>query len=236
MAWLRRDQARAKAGESANEVASSAAHPGGGKAIATVISAIALVFSAYSLWETSLKQAELSVYVTDAVTYTRDPNNEDGAFEAGGYEVLAVPVTIANSGARDAAVLSLQLDAKNPETGETARFGAAYTAGGEYFAPNRGESSSGRPRTPFPALVVAGRSAWSGTVLFYAADYTKPKLINKAKSKVEVKLSLSTPVPNGWLERILGRPVTPVTLTLHVPDTDRLGSTLTRLRSAAAGP
>jgi hypothetical protein len=234
MAWFRR--AREKAGENANEAASRAAsHSGGGKAIATITSAFALVFSAYSLWESSLKQAELRVFVADAVTYTRDPNNEDGAFQAGGYEVLAVPVTIANSGAREAAVLSLVLDAKNLGTGETARFGAAYTAGGEYFAPNRGESSSGRPRTPFAALVVGGRSAWSGTILFYATDYTKPKLISKPNTKVEVTLSLSTPAPDGWLERMLGGSAAPITLTLDVPDTDRLGSTLTRLRTAAAG-
>jgi len=235
MAWFRRD--REKAGESANNVAIKAARSGGSKA-ATIIAATALVFSGYSLWETSLKQAELTVYVTDAVTYTRDPNNEDKAFEAGGYEVLAVPVTIANGGARDAAVVSLQLDAKNPETGETARFGAAYTAGGEYFAPNRGESSSGRPRIPFAALVVAGRSAWSGNILFYATDATKPKLITEPNGKVEVTLTLSTPAPSGWVDRMLGGSVAPVTLTLHVPDTyrGRLGSTLTRLRTATAGP
>jgi hypothetical protein len=219
-----------------NEAAAHAVlHSHGG--VTAIVSAIALVFSAYSLWETSLKRAELSLYVTDGVAYTRDPNNEDGAFQAGGYEVLAVPVTIANSGARDAAVLSLQLDAKNPETGDTARFDAAYTAGGEYFAPNRGESSSGRPRTPFAALVVAGRSAWSGTILFYASDYKKPKLINKSNDKIEVTLRLLTPAPNGWLERMLSGAAAPATLSLNVPDTyaGRLGNTLTRLRSTAAG-
>ncbi|MBO0764796.1 MAG: hypothetical protein J2P50_09430 [Hyphomicrobiaceae bacterium] len=207
-------------------------HSGG--VVTNVVSAIALLFSAYSLWETALKQADLSVYVTDAATYTRDPNNDDAAFQAGGYEVLAVPVTIANDGARDAAVLSLQLDVKNPETGESARFGAAYTVGGEYFAPNRGESSSGRPRTPFAALVVAGRSAWSGTILFYSEGYWKRELI-KPKGKVEATLSLLTPAPSGWLERTLGGHPAPVKLVMNVPDTDRLGTTLTRLRSANAG-
>jgi hypothetical protein len=207
-------------------------HSHGG--VTTVFSAIAVLFSAYSLWETSLKQADLSVYVADAVTYTRDPNNEDAAFQAGGYEVLAVPVTIANSGARDAAVLSLRLDVKNPETGETSRFGAAYTAGGEYFAPNRGESSSGRPRTPFAALVVAGRSAWSGTILFYSDGYLKKELI-KRKGKVETTLTPLTASPSGWLDRMLGGRPAPVTFTLNVPDTDRLETSLTRLRLANAG-
>jgi hypothetical protein len=85
--------------------------------------------------------------------------------------VLAVPVTIANSGARDATVMSLQIDAKNPETGQTARFDAAYTADAAYFARSRGAE---RPKTPFSALVIAGRSAWSGTVLFYSAHDGEP--------------------------------------------------------------
>jgi hypothetical protein len=233
MAWFRRD--RAKAGDGANDVAIKAAHSGGSSS-ATIIAGMALLFSGYSLWETSLKQAELSVYVADAVTYTRDPNNDEAAFLAGGYEVLAVPVTIANGGARDAAILSLELEGKNPGTGDTARFGAAYTAGGEYFAPNRGDNASGRPRTPFAALVVGGRSAWSGTILFYATDYTKPKLIDKPNSKVEVTLRLFTPAPSGWLDRVLSGSVAPVTVTLDVPDArGRLGTTLTRLRTAPAG-
>jgi hypothetical protein len=229
MRMFGRRAARADSGQAG---ASVMLHSRGG--VTTVFSAIALLFSAYSLWETSLKQADLSVYVTDAVTYTRDPNNEDAAFQAGGYEVLAVPVTIANGGARDAAVVSLRFDVKNPETGETARFGAAYTAGGEYFAPNRGESSSGRPRTPFAALVVAGRSAWSGTILFYSEGYWKRELI-KPKGKVEATLTLLTTAPSGWLDRVLGGRPAPIMLTLNVPDTDRLGTSLTRLRSANAG-
>jgi hypothetical protein len=229
MSVFRRRAARSDSGQAA---ASVMLHSHGG--VTTVFSAIAVLFSAYSLWETSLKQADLSVYVADAVTYTRDPNNEDAAFQAGGYEVLAVPVTIANGGARDAAVLSLRLDTKNPESGETSSFAAAYTAGGEYFAPNRGESASGRPRTPFAALVVAGRSAWSGTVLFYSEGYLKKELV-KPKGKLEATLQVVITPPSGWLDRMLGGRPAPVMLTLNVPDTDRLGTSLTRLRSANAG-
>src|SRR5215467_10902119 len=177
MAWFRRDEAHAKAGESANEVASSAAHPGGGKAVATIISAIALVFSAFSLWVTSLKQAELSVYVTGVVTYERDLSADEYIRPAGGFEVLAVPVTIANSGARDGPVLALQLDVKNPKTGLTARFDATYTADAAYFA----NTGTKRPKTPFSALVIAGRSAWTGTVLFYPVSYSNQKALTPVR-------------------------------------------------------
>jgi hypothetical protein len=269
-------------GTDANEVAMHAAK-GGGR-ITAIGTVMALVFSAYSLWETSLKQADLSVYVTGVVTYERDTSDDTSIQPAGGFEVLAVPVTIANSGARDGAVLSLQLDAKNPKTGLTARFEATYTADATYFA----ATGAKRPKTPFSALVIAGRSAWTGTVLFYPASYSngnksltpvdkvaafnnelrkkyasemdgassisvlREKLPNlaefaeldaygakvlKQNDKVEVTLKLVSPAPSGWLDRALGTPVDPITLTLDMPDipegrVERGG--LVRLRTAAA--
>ncbi len=120
MAWLRRR--RIVTSSSANEIATHAVvHSEGGR-IAAIVSLIALIFSAYSLWETSLKQAELNVYVTGVVTYGRDSSDDDFIRPARGFEVFAVPVTIANGGARDAAVLSLQLEVKNPQTGLSGRF------------------------------------------------------------------------------------------------------------------
>ena len=92
---------------------------------------------------------------------------------AGGFEVFAVPITIANGGARDAAVLALQLDVSNPKTGLTARFEATYTADAAYFA----STGAKRPKTPFSALVIAGRSAWTGTVLFYPVSYSNEKAL-----------------------------------------------------------
>ena len=91
----------------------------------------------------------------------------------GGFEVLAVPITIANSGARDGAVLALQLDVKNLSTGLTARFEATYTVDATYFA----AKGDRRPKTPFSALVIAGRSAWTGTVLFYPVSYSDERAL-----------------------------------------------------------
>src|SRR5215468_10838371 len=171
MAWFRRE--REKAGENANKVASYSALVGGGKAAATVISAVALLFSGFSLWETSLKQAELNVYVTGVVGYERDLSADDYILPAGGFEVFAVPITIANSGARDGAVLALELNATNPRTGMTGRFEATYTAEAAYFA----NTGAKRPKMPFSALVIAGRSAWTGTVLFYPVSYGNDKAL-----------------------------------------------------------
>jgi len=164
---------RRAVGTDANEIASHAImHYDGGR-IAAVISAIALVFSAYSLWETSLKQADVSAYVTGVVSYGRDTSDSTDVQPSGGFEVLAVPVTIANGGARDAPILALQLDVSNPKTGLTARFEATYTADAAYFA----STGAKRPKTPFSALVIAGRSAWTGTVLFYPVSYSNEKAL-----------------------------------------------------------
>ena len=281
MAWFRRDRTKA-AGESANEIASQAASRS--RSIAsTIIAGTALVFSGFSLWESSLKQAELNVYVTGVVAYERDLTADEYILPAGGFEVLAMPITIANSGARDGPVLALHLDAKNPKTGLTARFEGTYTADAAYFA----NTGAKRPMTPFSALVIAGRSAWTGTVLFYPVSYSNDKALTPVRKvaafndelrrkyasemggassisvlrekrpdlpelaeldaytakvlnrndKVEVTLKLIRPVQSGWLDRVLGTPVEPVTLTLDMPDipTDRVArGELVRLRTVEA--
>jgi len=51
----------------ANEIATHVAKHSGGGRITAIGTVIALVFSAYSLWETSLKQAKLEAYVTGVV-------------------------------------------------------------------------------------------------------------------------------------------------------------------------
>jgi hypothetical protein len=281
-------------GTDANEVAMHAAKRSGGGSAAAIISAVALVFSGYSLWETSLKQANLRVYATGVVNYERDGTADEYIMPAGGFEVFAVPITIANGGARDAAVLGLQLDVKNAKTGLSARFEATYTADAAYFAISdnpRARARTPRPKTPFSALVVAGRSAWTGTVLFYPVSYSNEKALtpvrkvaefNDAMRKkyakevvesrggpvtlsrtvmpddypekaerdayyakvlnqndtVEVTLKVIPPAPSGWLDRVLGAPVQPITFTLDMPDIpgDRVErGELVRLRTAAPG-
>jgi hypothetical protein len=183
---------RRRAGTDANEIAVHAGkHTDGGRA-AALISAIALLFSAYSLWETSLKQAELNVYATGVVTYERDRSADEYIQPSGGFEVFAVPVTIANGGARDGAVLALQLDVKNPTTGLSARFEATYTVDAAYFA----ATGAKRPKTPFSALVIAGRSAWTGTVLFYPVSYSNGKALTPVAKVAQFNEELRTKYAN----------------------------------------
>jgi hypothetical protein len=166
---------RRPTGTDANEIAIHAAKHSWGGRITAIGTVVALVFSGFSLWETSLKQADLTPYVTGVLAYERDQTADVGTLPSGGFEVLAVPITIANSGARDGVVLAMQLEAKNLSTGLTARFAATYAVDGTYFAATgKGDK---RPKTPFSALVVAGRAAWTGTVLFYPVSYSDERAL-----------------------------------------------------------
>ena len=230
---------RAAPGADANDLATQALTHREGLAT-TVVSAIALLFSGFSLWESSLKQADLSVYITDTVSYARDVSGGYDVRQAGGYEVLAVPVTIANGGARDGAVLSLQIEAKHPETGQAVRFDASYTADATYFAAvDNPTTGAKRPKLPFAPLVITGRSVWSGTILFYVPDYNEKKLLT-SKGKIEATLKVLTPRPSGWFDRLLGSgSAQPITLTFDVPEISTaylMAGEFARLRSATARP
>jgi hypothetical protein len=168
------------------------------------VSGAALLASVVSLWESTLKQPDLKVYVADNIYYTRDP--------WGGYEVVVVPVTIQNSGARDDAVIALQLDVTTA-TGTTERFFGTYTADAQYFGSSDDVTTrKRRPKQPFAPLSVSGRGAYTGTVLFYTREYKEQPFL-EPKSKVGLTLRAVTPAPSGFLDRLLQ--TTPAAITLH---------------------
>jgi hypothetical protein len=125
----------------------------GGK-LAAVLSAVALVFSGYSLWETSLKQADVRVFVPPVIQYAAPYQNSN-------FEVIAVPVTLTNEGARTATVLSMELAATDQRTKETKRFYAAD------FGRWSMERTRSRSYEPFAPVSLAGRTSRTESVLFY---------------------------------------------------------------------
>jgi len=192
-------------------MATDAAENGLGGWMTAAVSGMALVASGLSLWESTLKQPDIKIYVSENMHYTRDPY--------GSYEVLAVPVTIANGGARDGAVLSLQLDVKNAATSQTAKFKSAYMADAQYFG-GRDDVAARlkRPKLPFAPLSVAGRGAFTGTVLFYGPDPREKKLV-EPMSALEMTLTVVMPRAEGWLDRLLSAtPPPPVTIKAEVPN------------------
>jgi hypothetical protein len=179
--------------------------------LATTFSGLALLGSALSLWESTLKQAEIKLYVSDNIFFTRDP--------WGSYEVLVVPVTIANRGARDGAVLSLALDVKNSGTSQSKRFKSSYMAEAQYFGGRDDVSTNQRrPKLPFAPLSVAGRGAFTGTILFYPEDAPEKKIVDPL-SKIEMTLTVVVLSLTSGLDRLLSAtPPAPATLAADVPN------------------
>ena len=178
--------------------------------LATLFSGFALLGSGVSLWESTLKQAEVKLYVSENIFFARDP--------WGSYEVLIVPLTIANRGARDGAVLSLALDVKNTANGQSKRFKSSYMAEAPYFG-GRDDVTANlrRPKLPFAPLSVAGRGAFTGTILFYPEDAPEKKIVD-SNSKIEMTLTVAVLTQTSWLERFLSAPPpTPATLMVEVP-------------------
>src|SRR5262249_32917213 len=110
-----------------------------------IVSIIAIIFSAISLYQTVLEPAELTLNVGDIVQYTRDPVTN--------AEVLAVPITSANRAARDATATGLDL---RLEAGASRRMFRASFVG----------SVSTKEPEPFAPWPVAGRGAHAAIVRF----------------------------------------------------------------------
>ena len=171
-------------------------------ASAALVSMFALAFSAISLYETVLRQPELSVYVPPVIHYTR---------ESGG-EVLAVPVTIANRGARDGTVLSMDLTASSSDRPDGKTFYSAYFVESGYFLKSRLQRSATgglqitkqRPKTPFAPLSIAGRGNYSGTILFFTKGKESPRLVSKP-GEFAMTLRLNTRFDDGagWLDQVV---------------------------------
>ena len=177
----------------------------------TAISAMALLGSGVSMWETTIKQAEVRLHVSDNIYFTRDP--------WGSYEVLIIPVTLANRGARDGTILTLSLDVKNLTTNQSKRFKSTSTADANWFGSRDDVSANQRrPKVPFAPVSVAGRGAFTGTLLFYPADDPEKKVVD-SNSKIEMTLTAGVLSGTGWLDRLLSAaPPPPVTIQAEVAD------------------
>jgi hypothetical protein len=151
------------------EIATQAASASDGGKLAVFVSAIALIFSGYSLWETSLKAADVRAFVPPVIQFAAPYQNSN-------FEMIAVPVTLTNEGARSATVLSMELAVTDPRSGQTKRF----------YAADFGRWTMERTRTgayePFAPISLPGRSSRTESVLFYTrGEEEKPaELIREA--------------------------------------------------------
>lgn len=122
--------------------------------LSAIISVLALIFSGYSLWDSSLKAPDLKVFVPPVIQFSAPYNNTN-------FEVVEVPVTLLNEGGRTGTVLSMDLEVSNPKTGDTKRF---YAADLGRWTMEKARSNGFEPFAPMP---LAGKASKTATVLFY---------------------------------------------------------------------
>jgi len=176
---------------SAAEVSTQMASATYGGAFAAVLSGLALAFSGYSLWETSLRQADVRMFVPPVIQYTAPYQNSN-------FEVIAVPVTLTNEGARTATVLSMELAITDPRTSATKRFYAAD------FGRWTMEKTRSGAYEPFAPISLAGRTSRTEQVLFYTrGEEEKPEQLIREPGTYNFKLTLEQAEEPGGL-RLMG--------------------------------
>jgi hypothetical protein len=162
--------------ESADVATQAATSVDGGK-LAVFVSAIALMFSGYSLWETSLKAAEVRAFVPPVIQFAAPYQNSN-------FEMIAVPITLTNEGARSATVLSMELAVTDPRSGQTKRFYAAD------FGRWTMEKTRAGAYEPFAPMSLPGRTSRTESVLFYTrGEDEKPAELIRAAGPYQFKLT-----------------------------------------------
>lgn len=113
--------------------------------LAFLISILSLVFAAWSLFETALRQPIFNVYAGPFWQYGRGTETDD--------EILIVPMTFANNGARPGAILSLELTVEKGGRGRR-EFVASAVVSGE------------KDRALFAPVSIPGRTAYTASIVF----------------------------------------------------------------------
>lgn len=182
----------------------NARHVSGGVA-ATVLSAIAVLFSAYSLWDTSLKSADLKAYVPRVIYFASPYQNTN-------FEMISIPVTISNEGAQTGTILHMDLAVTDPRTKQTKNFYAAE------FGVWSMERTRTKSYTGFAPIPLEGRSSRTESILFYTrGEEEKPEQIIREVGPYEFKLTL-TPADgaNGLGMKQASKPIS-VSFTRELP-------------------
>lgn len=151
------------------------------KILPTLLSVVALVLSAYSFYDSSMRAPSLAIYVAPRAEYT-DPDRPENPFE-----VFVLPVTLTNHGARTSTVHSLTLEVTNPRTRQVKRFYAARLgAWGE------------TPAQPFTPVVLAGKGTYSEALQFFPRNTEKlGRILDQEAGDYELKLALDTSAPGS---------------------------------------
>jgi hypothetical protein len=169
---------------------------------ATILSAVALVLSAFSLYEASFKTADIEIYVPPVIQYARDGG--------GDTEVFVVPITVTNSGARTGTVLSMELEVQGLKSKRTKRYYSAFL--GEH------QVDPDAPNRSFAPLSIAGKGTFSDTVRFYPVGNPLPKLAEEAGDyRFTLSLVTAAPARPDVIDSLLGTKPAPVVFERTLP-------------------
>ncbi len=190
MSWRGRPAGVAETAEIATQTATGAI----GGTLAAILSAVALAFSGYSLWDTSLKQADMRVFVPSVIYYAAPYQNSN-------FEMISIPVTLTNEGARTGTALQMDLAVTDPKTKATKHFYSAE------FGVWSMERTRARAYTGFAPISLEGRSSRTEQILFYTRGAEeKPDQLIREPGPYSFTLTV-TPAEGegGWLGSA-GRP------------------------------
>lgn len=152
------------------------------------LSVIAVTISVATFYITELRRAEISVLISETAYLGRDAN--------GSAEVVLVPITIVNTGAREGVVRTLAL------TVERLDEAAGATAQRAYFAAHVGVSP-GRGNTPFAPIVALRETALSEPILFYPTRPGTPIIDASGVYRLTLSYDVETGAgPLGALQRL----------------------------------
>lgn len=186
------------------DAASMVEHGSHGGLFATVLSGVALIISGLSYYESTLRSAELSVYVPPMIHYARD----------GDADVFNIPITIANDGAKNGTVLSMELDVDNLRADaerKNGRFHSAFL--GDYPRDDK------VPNRSFAPLSIPGHGTFTETVRFYPMDDARGFVVDdKGDYRFTLTLSVARPPEASVIGRLFGRaPPRPLVFELNLP-------------------
>ena len=155
--------------------------------LSDIASGSAIVFSGISLWQSTLRAADLQAFVPPLIRYASPYQNSV-------FEAFEIPVTIINAGARTGTVLSIDLVVSDGPRRASKRFYSAC------IGPWHREQAVFKPFTP---MSLAGRSSQSETLLFYPRNDEKVMQIVQGAGRFQLSLSLN--VAGAGMPNILTR-------------------------------
>lgn len=174
----------------------------------SLMSVLALTFSGYSLWESSLKHSDLKVFVAPIARYASPYQNSN-------FEAFAVPLTVTNEGARTGTIMSMGLEVSDGKRSK------------RFFSADVGQRSIEKARTgdfrPFVPIPLPGRSSYTEVILFHARSDEPVMQIVEDAGSFKFKLTLDATLNEnfGVLDRYLRKDPQPVTFEMVLPELDR---------------